>query len=127
MNEAKSVPLDKIQLGQYEIIVSINKEDREDNPYRVKLHSVDKELSMEDMFVIDRYLVTEGFKETWDQIVLNLNKGDAGVEIPEYLSDDSLAGLISILKDKLNQLLFLLLMAQLQESNYNPILFFCFF
>ena len=57
---------------------------------------------MEDMFVIDRYLVTEGFKETWDQIVLNLNKGDTGVEIPEYLSDDSLAGLISILKDKLN-------------------------
>ena len=102
MNEAKSVPLDKIQLGQYEIIVSINKEDREDNPYRVKLHSVDKELSMEDMFVIDRYLVTEGFKETWDQIVLNLNKGDTGVEIPEYLSDDSLAGLISILKDKFN-------------------------
>ena len=32
MNEAKSVPLDKIQLGQYEIIVSINKEDREETP-----------------------------------------------------------------------------------------------
>ena len=46
MNEVKSVPLDKIQLGQYEIIVSINKEDREDNPYRVKLHSIDKELSI---------------------------------------------------------------------------------
>tara|TARA_Y100000004_G_scaffold158170_1_gene184325 strand:- start:1244 stop:1522 length:279 start_codon:yes stop_codon:yes gene_type:complete len=92
MNEVKSVPLDKIQLGQYEIIVSINKEDREDNPYRVKLHSINKELSMEDMFVIDRYLVAEGFKETWDEITLHLNED-------KELQDSDL---ISILKDKLN-------------------------
>ena len=94
MNEVKSVPLDKIQLGQYEIIVSINKEDREDNPYRVKLHSIDKELSMEDMFVIDRYLIAEGFKETWDEITLHLNED-------KELQDSDL---ISILKDKLNKL-----------------------
>ena len=92
MNEVKSVPLDKIQLGQYEIIVSINKEDREDNPYRLKLHSIDKELSMEDMFVIDRYLIAEGFKETWDEITLHLNED-------KELQDSNL---ISILKDKLN-------------------------
>ena len=47
---------------------------------------------MEDMFVIDRYLIAEGFKETWDEITLHLNED-------KELQDSNL---ISILKDKLN-------------------------
>ena len=93
MNETKSVALDRIKLGRYEIIVSMRKnEEVEDDPYEVKLHSVNKELTMEDMLVLDRYLVAEGYKETWDELALHLN---TGAELPN-------SNLISLLKDKLN-------------------------
>ena len=93
MNEAKSVALDRIQLGRYEIIVSMQKnEEAETDPYEVKLHPVGEELTMEDMYVLDRYLVAEGYKETWDELVLHLNTGE---ELPN-------SNLVSMLLDKLN-------------------------
>ena len=47
---------------------------------------------MEDMYVLDRYLVAEGYKETWDELVLHLNTGE---ELPN-------SDLVSMVLDKLN-------------------------